>query len=74
MMSNPDLVHASMQALVDGGYLQDADEAVGVIDADMVNNIASFLLDAGILRDEDGQPLATLPDVSTWFSNAYLSR
>jgi len=74
MMSNPDLVHASMQALVDGGYLQDADEAVGVIDADMVNNIAKFLFDAGILRDEDGQLLATLPDVSTWFTNAYLAR
>lgn len=74
MMSNPDLVHASMQALVDGGYLQDADEAVGVIDADMVNNIAKFLFDAGILRDENGQPLATLPDVSTWFTNAYLAR
>jgi ABC-type nitrate/sulfonate/bicarbonate transport system substrate-binding protein len=74
MMSNPDLVHASMQALVDGGYLQDAGEAVGVIDADMVNAIASFLFKAGILRDEDGQPLATLPDVSTWFTNAYLMR
>lgn len=74
MMSNPDLVHASMQALVDGGFLQDTDEAVGVIDADMINNIAKFLLDAGILRNEDGQPLATLPDVSTWFTNAYLAR
>ncbi|MEM5475027.1 ABC transporter substrate-binding protein [Pacificibacter sp. AS14] len=74
MMSNPDLVHASMQTLVKGGYLQDAGEAVGVIDADMFDNIAGFLFDAGILRDEDGEPLATQPDVSTWFTNAYLLR
>jgi hypothetical protein len=29
MLSNPDLVHASMQALVEGGFLRDPGEPVG---------------------------------------------
>lgn len=72
MLSNPDLVRASMTALVEGGYLQDEGEAVGVIDDDMVANIATFLFGAGILLDENGAPLETMPDVSAWFTNEYL--
>ncbi|MFN3170420.1 MAG: ABC transporter substrate-binding protein [Hyphomicrobiales bacterium] len=74
MLTNPDLVRASMQALVEGGYLQDEGEPVGLIDAQMIANITTFLFEAGILRGEDGQPLETMPDVSTWFTNAYLAR
>jgi ABC-type nitrate/sulfonate/bicarbonate transport system substrate-binding protein len=64
MLSNPELVHASMQALVDGGYLQDAGEPVGLIDEEMMRNINRFLFDADILRDGDGNPLAMRPDLS----------
>jgi len=72
MLSNPELVHASMRALVEGGYLQDAGEPVGLIDKEMMRNINGFLFDAGILRDGDGNPLATRPDLSDWFTNEYL--
>lgn len=74
MLTNPDLVRASMQALVEGGYLQDEGEPVGLIDDEMIANITAFLFEAGILRGEDGQPLETMPDVSTWFTNAYLAQ
>jgi ABC-type nitrate/sulfonate/bicarbonate transport system substrate-binding protein len=74
MLTNPDLVRASMQALVEGGYLQDEGEPVGLIDEQMIADITTFLFEAGILRGEDGQPLETMPDVSTWFTNAYLAR
>lgn len=73
MMSNPDLVRASMDALVDGGFLQDAGEPVGIIDGAMFNNITRFLFDADIMRGEDGRPLSEMPDVSAWFTNEYLS-
>ena len=72
MLSNPELVHASMQSLVDGGYLQDPGEPVGLIDKEMMRNINGFLFDAGILRDGDGNPLAMRPDLSDWFTNEYL--
>jgi len=74
MLSNPELVHASMKALVEGGYLRDPGEAVGVIDPQLINGIAGFLFEAGILRDAKGDPLAELPDVSDWYTNAYLAQ
>lgn len=74
MLTNPELVRTSMQALVEGGYLQDEGEPVGLIDEEMIANITGFLFEAGILRGQDGQPLETMPDVSSWFTNAYLAR
>jgi ABC-type nitrate/sulfonate/bicarbonate transport system substrate-binding protein len=74
MLTNPELVRASMQALVEGGYLQDEGEPVGLIDEEMIANITGFLFEASILRGQDGQPLETMPDVSSWFTNAYLAR
>lgn len=74
MLSNEELVHASMRALVEGGYLRDPGEPVGLIDADMTRDIVGFLFEAKILRDAAGEPLAQLPDVSDWFTNDYLSR
>lgn len=74
MLTNPDLVHASMTALVDGGYLQDPGEPVGLIDDAMFANINRFLFKAGILRGPDGKPLGVMPDLSNWFTNEYLSQ
>ncbi|MCE8006275.1 ABC transporter substrate-binding protein [Aestuariivita sp.] len=74
MLTNPALVRASMDALVTGGYLQDPGEPVGLIDTRLFTDITTFLFEAGILRGEDGKPLETLPDVTTWFSNDYLMR
>ncbi|AGI68463.1 ABC transporter periplasmatic substrate binding protein [Octadecabacter antarcticus 307] len=74
MLSRPELVRASMEALVTGGYLQDPGEPAGLIDDEMFANITEFLFEAGILRDEDGTPLTTMPDVSSWYTNDYLAR
>jgi ABC-type nitrate/sulfonate/bicarbonate transport system substrate-binding protein len=73
MLSRPELVRASMEALVAGGYLQDAGEPVGLIDDTMFTNITGFLFEAGILRGEDGAPLTTMPDVLVWYTNDYLA-
>jgi ABC-type nitrate/sulfonate/bicarbonate transport system substrate-binding protein len=73
MLSNPDLVRASMAALVEGGYLRDPGEPAGLIDDAMFANITDFLFEAGIMRDAGGAVLETMPDVSGWYSNEYLS-
>lgn len=73
MLTNPDLVRASLEALVEGGYLQDPGEPVGLIDETMFANITEFLFQAGILRGEDGSVLDTQPDVTDWFTNSYLA-
>lgn len=72
MLTNPELVRASMQALVTGGYLQDPDEPVGLIDDTMFARITRFLFEAGLMLGEDGDPIETMPDVSTWYTNGYL--
>lgn len=74
MLPNPELVRASMSALVDGGFLKDPGEAVGLIDEEKMRNITGFLYEAGILRDSNGDVLTERPDVSSWFSNAYLAQ
>lgn len=74
MLSNPELVHASMRALVDGGFLKDEGEPVGLIDAGLIDGITGFLFKAGILRDANGEVLAEMPDVSSWYTNAYLAQ
>jgi ABC-type nitrate/sulfonate/bicarbonate transport system substrate-binding protein len=73
MLTNPDLVKASMQALVAGGFLQDAGEPVGQLDVPMFEAMSAFLFKAGMLRGADGAALAQMPDVSGWLSNAYLA-
>lgn len=74
MLSNPDLVHASMKALVEGGFLRDAGEPAGLIDDGLVTGITGFLFAAGILRDANGDVQKAMPDVSEWTTNAYLAQ
>ena len=74
MLVNPELIRASMQAIVDGGYLTDENGQVGTIQPDRIEAVGSFLVDAGILRDEAGDVLTEKPDFSTWFTNEYLDR
>ena len=74
MLNNDALVRASMQALIDGGYLRDPGEPVGLIDEGMVRAIGSFLYQAGILRDGDGTVLAEEPDAADWVTNEFLMR
>ncbi|MEQ8308689.1 MAG: ABC transporter substrate-binding protein [Hoeflea sp.] len=73
MLSNPELVHASMQALVDGGFLRDPGEPVGLIDPELISGITAFLFEAGILRDANGDVHQEMPDVSGWYTNEYLA-
>lgn len=73
MLSNPELIRASMQALVEGNYLRAEDGTVGTIDPAKVEAIGAFLQEAGVLRDLDGEVLDEKPDFSTWFTNAYLA-
>lgn len=72
MLSNPELVRASMQALVEGGYLMAEDGTVGSIDPAKVEAIGTFLYEAGILRNRDGEVLEEKPELSTWFTNAFI--
>lgn len=74
MLSNSQLVHASMQALVDGGFLKDADEPVGLVDGASMAALNSFLFDAGALRDSKGASLPAAPDTAGWFTNEYLEK
>ncbi len=74
MLSNPELVRASMAALVEGDYLRAEDGTVGLIDPLKVEAIGAFLYEAGVLRDQDGEVLDEKPDFSTWFTNDVLAR
>ena len=72
MLSNPELIHASMQALVEGDYLVAEDGKVGRIDPEKVEAIGTFLFEAGILRAREGEVLPEKPEFSTWFTNAFI--
>lgn len=72
MLPDARLVHGSMAALIEGGFLQDKGEAVGLIDGQMLAAGADFLFQAGGLRDGSGAPMTAAPDVTDWFSNDYL--
>ena len=74
MLTNPELVRASMEALVTGEYLQEQGEPAGLIDDTMIAGITQFLFEAGIMRGEDGRPLEVMPDVSGWYTNEFLSK
>lgn len=73
MLSDPALIRASLEALVDGHYLARADGTVGEIDPKKMNEIGEFLFSAGILRDANGDALAARPDFSRYYTNQYLA-
>ncbi|UXN70251.1 ABC transporter substrate-binding protein [Devosia neptuniae] len=66
------LIRASLQALIDGHYLQTADGVIGTIDPAKMDAIGDYLFKAGILRDADGAVVAERPDFAPYYSNAYL--
>lgn len=66
------LIRASLQALIDGHYLQTADGVIGNIDPAKMDAIGSYLFEAGLLRDGDGAVVAERPDFGPYYSNAYL--
>ncbi|ACM31378.1 conserved hypothetical protein (plasmid) [Rhizobium rhizogenes K84] len=76
--ANPDvltdraLVHASSKLLSDEHYLRGQDGAIGTFDRNKVAAVGDYLFKAGILLDQNGKPLTTEPDFSTYVSNDYL--
>ncbi|WP_172122675.1 MULTISPECIES: ABC transporter substrate-binding protein [unclassified Devosia] len=67
-----DFVRASLQALIDGHYLRAEIGAVGVINPAKMEAMGTFLFEAGILKDGDGNPLAAKPDFSGYYTSAYV--
>lgn len=68
---NPDLVHGSMKAIIEGGYLRNGDTPVGSIDPERFSAMARFLFDSGVLKDASGKGLEWPGDVSTWFDQGW---
>lgn len=69
---NPELVRASMRAIVDGGYLRDGDQPVGRIDPDRFAATARFLFESGVLKSPGGTALTWPGDVSDWYNQAWM--
>ncbi len=72
--SNAKLVHGSMHAIVDGGYLRDGDTPVGQIDPVRFAAMAQFLFEKGVLKGPDGAPLAWPGEVSDWFDQRWMTK
>lgn len=76
--ANPDvltdakLVQASLKLLSEGHYLRAADGTIGTFDIKKVDAVGQYLLKNHVLVDENGKPLATAPDFSSFVSNDYL--
>lgn len=73
-LTDKDLVHASLKALVDGHYLRGEDGAIGTIDPAKNAGIGEYLFANGILKDGNGAALATKPDFASYISNDYLPK
>ena len=69
---SPDLPAASQRFLAEGGFLRDAQGAVGRQTLERWQGYSGFLYDQGLLTDANGKPLAAPPDYAALFSNAYL--
>ncbi len=71
---NAELVHGSMRAISEGGYLHDGDTPVGSIDPVRFAAMARFLFDSGVLKDADGAALVWPGDVSGWFDQGWMAQ
>lgn len=70
--NEPRLVNQSAELLAKDFYL-DASGKFGTQTASQWQGYTDFLTKAGLLVDDAGKPLTDKPDVSTWFTNRYLS-
>ncbi|MDH2327921.1 ABC transporter substrate-binding protein [Cereibacter sp. SYSU M97828] len=66
MLSNPDQIRGSMEALAGGAYLVDANGEAGRIDPAKIAATGAFFFDNGILKDADGAVLTDRPDFTSW--------
>jgi NitT/TauT family transport system substrate-binding protein len=73
-LTNPQLVRASMTALVSGHYLRTADGLIGRLDPKKIEGIGNYLFQNGILVDDRGNRLAVTPDFSGYYTNEFLPK
>eukprot|EP00913_Durusdinium_trenchii_P004219 g3911.t1 len=66
------LVRASLQVLIDGGYLKAAGVPTGTIGHDKMEAIGTFLYQKGMLKDGRGAPLTLKPDFGSYYTNELL--
>lgn len=72
LLTDRAFVRASLQALIDGQYLRGPNGETGTISDAKMAEIGAYLHRAGVLKDADGHIPAAAPDVSAYYSNAYL--
>lgn len=73
MLTDPAFIRASLKALVNGHYLARPDGTIGEIDPKKIEAMGEFLFLSGILRDENGEALASKPDFTGYYTNQYLA-
>jgi NitT/TauT family transport system substrate-binding protein len=66
-------IRASLQALIDGHYLQSADGALGIIQSEKIQAIGDYLVASAILHDGNGAVVTERPDFSSYYTNDYLT-
>lgn len=72
MLTDRGFVRASLQALIDGDYFVDATGTIGTMEDAKMRALGAYLLEIGMLVDSNGDALSALPDLTDYFTNAYL--
>ena len=71
-LTDPALIHASLKMLVDGHFLRSEAGVIGTIDKVKIEAIGTYLFNAGILLNADGNALTQRPDFGAYFTNEFL--
>ncbi|MBO1900960.1 ABC transporter substrate-binding protein [Leucobacter weissii] len=67
-----ELVRASLDKLIDEGYFQNGDRAVGSHDPEAWDGFGGFLLESELLTDGSGEIVTEAPDWESYYTNEYL--
>ncbi len=73
MLSDPELVKASMRALAEDHYLRSPEGAIGVMDPDKMAATMDYMFERDMLRDADGQVMGERPDPTAFYNNAFVA-
>jgi ABC-type nitrate/sulfonate/bicarbonate transport system substrate-binding protein len=73
VLTDRPLIRASLQALIDGHYLQTEGGVIGMIDPGKMEAMGEYLFTSGILKDSDGNVVAERPDFAAYYTNDYLA-
>ncbi|WP_127142557.1 ABC transporter substrate-binding protein [Pelagibacterium montanilacus] len=72
VLSNTELVHASMELMAGEHYFATPEGVVGSMDETMMEEMGRFMHEAGLVLDPSGQPLDPVPDFSSYYTNRFL--